>query len=193
MNKHFSELFKNKVAVGGFVATAALFLALIFLANKSQTEADTFSDFPTPQYSGTFSANEIEKIQGSHLAFDKSFVGVSTVFFKEFNEKYTSMVFHNTRYTKGSFECNHFAVLYKGLMSTTVIKNNSTDSIGVGILAVKHTTEWGGVPVTGNEYHMVNAVKVDGRWVVVEPQPEKGYINYTELSEYPNEILFSIF
>lgn len=171
---------------------------LLLIANKEYHQSDSFDDFPKPEYASKIDSKQMAENFDSYsirtLPLDKTYVSITKDTFDKFNDIYIKMVFFNTSYQLGSYECNHFALLYKSLLGATVIKGNANAAIAVGAAIVTNEKEFGGVPASdGNSNHMVCLVCVDDKWLVVEPQPQKGYLTYCSIREYPNPILYTIF
>lgn len=178
------------------IATIMGLCFLLFIANKEYHESNSFQDFPAPKYANKINYTDVKSLLNVYsknsIILDKKYVSITKDTFEKFNDIYIKMVFFNTSYQLDSYECNHFALLYKSLLGATVIKGNTNASIAVGAAIVTNKKEFGGVPASDGN-HMVCLVCVDDKWLVVEPQPEKGYLTYCSIEEYPNPILYTIF
>lgn len=195
---------KSKGLIFGGLAVAVVSLGLLVLAQKDKHSSNSIDDFPTPSYGEDgkiFDYSEIATLGRRKYSnyfknsiLDRKFVSISQEFFEEFNSKFASFVFYRSDYDRGSYECNHFALLYKSLMQMLVVKNDANGAIAVGAIVVKNDFEFGGVPPSeGGSLHMVCQVKIEGDWYIVEPQPINGYIEYIHIDDYKNTILYGIF
>lgn len=197
MTEKLAQLKLSSIFTG--LAIVAALCVLLFIANKEYHESNSFQDFPKPAYASKINADQVsETLDYSYLiqtvTFDKTYVSITQDTFEKFNDVYIKMVFYNTSYQEGSYECNHFALLYKSLLGATVIKGNVNAAIAVGAAIVTNKNAFGGVPASnGSTSHMVCMVMVDDKWLVVEPQPQNGYLTYCEIEKYPNPILYTIF
>jgi len=198
-NKITEKLAKTKLSlIFTGLAVIMVLCFLLFIANKEYHESNSFQDFPAPKYANKINYTDVKSLLNIYsknsIILDKEYVSITKDTFEEFNDKYIKMIFFNTSYQKNSYECNHFALLYKSLLGATVIKGNDNASIAVGAAVVQNTTEWGGIPASnGNTTHMLCLVNVDNEWLIVEPQQENGYLNFIPLGQYPNRILFTVF
>lgn len=191
----------NKGLIFGGLFVVAGGLGFLVVAQKDKFDSNSFFDFPTPIYSNdSFGYEEITRMTidngfvstGRTCIFDRKYEGVTSDYFEKFNSTFASMLLHGSSYSKDKFECNQIALAYKSHMQMGVFKNSKDGAIAVGVLIVKNNHEFGGVGGTGN-MHAVCVVKVDGDWLVVEPQPRNGYVEASTLSDYPNPIYYAIF
>jgi len=195
---------QKKGLIFGGLAVIAVGLGMLILAQKDKHGSNSIDDFPIPSYSESGKILDYSEITSfgrrkysnffKNNILDREYISISQEFFEEFNSKFVSFIFYRAAYDHKSYECNHYALLYKSLMQMQVTKNDPNASIAVGAVVVKNEFEFGGVQLSeGGALHMVCQVMIEDEWYIVEPQPMQGYIEYIHIDDYKNPILYGIF
>ena len=91
-------------------------------------------------------------------------------------------------HVENGFDCDNFASLFQNLLNLTTYYDGNTAQALVGKIIVYQSHSFGFVEAA-DSWHMLNLVRTDTNWYVVEPQ--NGF--FAPLDEYQNEIILAYF